>query len=306
MPDPLTDVLTLLDGRSVVSTGLRAGGQWSMRVATYEGLKFNAVIEGKAWLRIENGSPPVLLHAGDCFMLVKGKPFVLTTDLALVPRDAVEIFANAPNGVAAYDSSGDFYVVGGKMTLDTAMASLLVDALPDVIHLSADSGRAGTVRWLLSHLVEEAGGTKPGSDAQARLAMQMLFIELIRAYLDSTEQPHPGWLGALGDRRLGRALQAMHDDPVHPWRLADLAQRAGMSRSSFAARFKLAVGVSALDYLIRWRIHLACRELQRPGATVAHVAASFGYSSESAFGNAFKRVFGQAPRRYLATDPSGR
>ena len=306
MPDPLTDVLTLLDGRSVVSTGLRAGGEWSMRVATYEGLKFNAVIAGKAWLRMENGSPPVLLHAGDCFMLARGKPFVLATDLALAPRDAVEIFADAPNGVATYGAREDFHVVGGKMTLDTTMAALLVDALPDVIHLRAGSGRAGTVQWLLSQLVNEAGGTEPGSDAQARLAMQMLFIEMIRACLDATDRPRPGWLGALGDRRLGRALQAMHDDPVHPWRLAELAQRAGMSRSSFAARFKQAVGVSALGYLVRWRMHLACRALQRPGQSVARVAASFGYSSESAFGNAFKRVFGQAPRRYIATDPSTR
>jgi AraC-like DNA-binding protein len=103
-----------------------------------------------------------------------------------------------------------------------------------------------------------------------------------------------GWLRALGDKRLAPALAGLHADPRRAWNLEDLAQEAGMSRTSFVVHFRQVMGVPPLTYLSNWRMHLAERDL-RAGASVAE---AIGYTSESAFSHAFKRTTGTAPGRY--------
>jgi transcriptional regulator GlxA family with amidase domain len=154
------------------------------------------------------------------------------------------------------------------------------------------------LHWLLARLASELNQREAGSEAQARQLMQMMFIELMREYLVS-DQRKKGWLSALADPGIRRALQAMHAEPARAWGLQELADSALMSRSAFAARFKSVVGVPPLDYLIRWRMHLASQALRGGTVSVAEVAESVGYSSESAFGNAFKRVLGHPPKRYV-------
>jgi AraC-like DNA-binding protein len=107
-----------------------------------------------------------------------------------------------------------------------------------------------------------------------------------------------GWLFALADRQMAAAIGAMHEEPAHHWTLQTLAERAGMSRSSFALKFKATVGVSPMDYLTRWRMLLAADRLANGSEPVSAIALSLGYESESAFSTAFKRTMGRSPRQY--------
>jgi AraC-like DNA-binding protein len=107
-----------------------------------------------------------------------------------------------------------------------------------------------------------------------------------------------GWLFALADPQMSDAIHSMHDDPAHPWILQELAERVGMSRSSFARRFKETVGATPIDYLTRWRMLLAGDRLTNSSDPISVISQSLGYESESAFGTAFKRVMGCSPRRY--------
>lgn len=134
-------------------------------------------------------------------------------------------------------------------------------------------------------------------DAHAHLA-QSLLIEALRAHLAERAGHSTGWLFALGDRQMRAAIEAMHSDPARKWSLHDLATIAGMSRSSFAVRFKETVGEPALEYLTRWRMMVAADRLSRRGLPIATVAPMVGYGSESAFGAAFKRVIGASPRQF--------
>jgi AraC-like DNA-binding protein len=126
---------------------------------------------------------------------------------------------------------------------------------------------------------------------------QLLFVQTLRAYLEQASEDDGGWLKGLGDEQLAPALNRMHAETARVWTLTDLAHEAGMSRTSFAVRFREVMGVPPLTYLTNWRMHLAERDL-RAGASVAEVAAAIGYASESAFSNAFKRAMGVAPGRY--------
>jgi AraC-like DNA-binding protein len=104
-----------------------------------------------------------------------------------------------------------------------------------------------------------------------------------------------GWLGALSDARISRALRAIHDEPSRRWTVADLASVARMSRSSFAERFSALVNEAPLSCQSRWRLALALNLLRRPNARVGEVARRVGYDSDAAFGRAFKAQYGVSP-----------
>jgi transcriptional regulator GlxA family with amidase domain len=137
-----------------------------------------------------------------------------------------------------------------------------------------------------------------GASLMTRRLADILLVQALRAYVAVHGADSAGWIGALNDRRIGAALNLMHGDVGHNWKVNELASAVGMSRSGFALRFKELVGIPPLDYLMRWRMQLARDALRRDESSVASLAVKLGYASESAFGNAFKRIFGRAPKRY--------
>jgi AraC-like DNA-binding protein len=123
----------------------------------------------------------------------------------------------------------------------------------------------------------------------------ILIIQALRTWIDSAPEANRGWLAALRDKQLGRALAAIHREPEKSWTVESLASLAGMSRSGFSARFTQLVGESAKRYLTRWRMQLARAQLQQTPDTLAVLADRLGYQSEAAFCRAFKREFGVPP-----------
>ena len=98
--DPLSDVLSLLKPRSYVSGGFDVGGRLSVRFGGHEGIKCYAVVSGEIWLAVEGVCDPVRLKTGDCFLLPRGWPFRLATDLT-APRSRPFQFWPRRAGLAA-------------------------------------------------------------------------------------------------------------------------------------------------------------------------------------------------------------
>ncbi|MBZ7925023.1 AraC family transcriptional regulator [Ensifer adhaerens] len=300
MADILSDVLALVDATSHLSVGLVTGGDWSVRIDHFDGLKFNAVIRGKAWLAVDGIEDPIPMVEGDCFILTRSIGFTLASDLSLEATPASVAFADQEGNIARFGAKDDFLVLGGKMTIDEAAAGLLADVLPSVIHVSAGSTLASDLRWLIEKLVREVSDARPGSRSLPSHLMHLMFVEGIRSCLSETKGINSGWVGALHDPRIGRVLEAMHSDPARRWSLPDLASIAGMSRANLALRFKKLVGTSPLEYLASWRMQLASRELRHTKAAISRVAERLGFSSESAFSATFKRHFGHTPTAHRA------
>jgi len=176
----------------------------------------------------------------------------------------------------------------------------LFASLPPFLHIKKDEGPAS--EWLqanISHVVREAEGGRPGSESLLSNLTELLFVETLRCYLERTESD-AGWLAALNDPGVGKALELIHQDPAQGWTVADLAKRAGMSRSAFAARFSELLGCAPMAYLTRWRIRLASNFLEDVRQSIGGVAAKVGYDSEAAFSRAFKRELGVAPALWRA------
>jgi AraC-like DNA-binding protein len=316
--DPLSQVLELLDLRAASPSRLEAGGRWALSFPGHQHLKIGAVVAGQCWL-IPDQAAPQHLTAGDCYLLVSSHPYTAASDdpassaVPLSPVLASTVPAStvlpSPWPTPAYyqttaDDPGRTILISGSLSFDDTAAALLLDRLPPVSRIAAGSPQASVVAPALQLLAAETAGTAgtaPGSDLMRKQLTCILFIQVLRALLETGETSgpaSPGWLAALRDPQIGAALTLIHQDPARRWTVAELAAAAGLSRSSFALRFRTLVGLPPLDYLVRWRIQLAARALRSTDRTVAAIGASLGYSSESAFSNAFKRVRGQPPSRY--------
>lgn len=296
--DPFSDLLKLLDAQSIMSGGLVAGGAWAITFPPSDRIKFWGVVRGDCWLAVEGEDAAIAVRTGDVFLLRAPRSHVLASDLAATPVDVADLL-EARRGAIAYHGDGDeFFIIGGKVELSGDSVQLLLDGLPDLIHIRAASRHASSLRWLLEQLVRERDDNRPGVAAASSQLAHLMFIQILRAYFDDAEPLAGGRLRAIGDRRLAPALQLMHGDPAYPWRLGELAKAAAMSRATFSSYFKAVAGVSPMAYLTEWRMRLAERALRDGGASLAALAASLGYGSESAFSNAFKRVTGQSPGYY--------
>src|SRR5580693_7534346 len=297
--DPLSDVLSRLKPRSYVSGGLDVSGKLSVRFGRHDGIKCYAVVSGQIWLAVEGVAEPVRLKTGDCFLLPRGCAFRLATDLTAPPIEALSILATARRigGVVTVNGGGDCLVVGGHFALTGDHAGMLLGILPPIVHIRKESDKAA-LRWSLERMRQELLEPQPGGFLIAQHLAHMMLVQALRLHLAEGLRGGVGWLFALADKQMSAAINAMHDDPAHRWTLQELAERAAMSRSTFALKFKETVGASPMEYLTRWRMLLAGDKLANSSDPVSVTALSLGYESESAFSTAFKRVMGCSPRQY--------
>ena len=297
--DPLSDVLSLLKPLSLMSAGFDAAGDWSIQFPDQqETIKCGAVVTGSCWLSVEGVADPVRLEEGESFLLPRGRPFRLASDMRLEPVEARRVFPPARRGgIVTHNGGGDFFLVSCRFALAGHHATILLRMLPPILHLRKETDQAA-LRWCVERMMQELGDGAPGGFLVVQHLAQMMLVQALRLHLAEGAEGGVGWLFALADKRMGAAIGAMHNDPAHRWTLQQLAARAGMSRSSFALRFKETVGTSPLDYLTRWRMLLAGDRLESSGDPVSVIALSLGYDSESAFSTAFKRVMGCSPRQY--------
>jgi AraC-like DNA-binding protein len=303
--DPLSEVLALLKPESLVSGGFMVPGDITLCFPKHQGVKCYAMLAGQCWLMVEGVPDPILLDAGDCFILPRGLPFQLTTDLMLEPIHYTLAWGrlSKTNDVPKI-TEGSRYIAGGFFRFTGGHAEMLLQSLPPIVHIRREPDKAA-MRWSLERMREELRDPQPGGSLIAQQLAYMMLIQALRLHLADTASARSGWLSALSDKHMSIAIAAMHNDPGYSWTLQSLAERVGMSRSVFALRFRETVGATPMEYLIRWRMLLAADRLKNSSDGLSTIAQSLGYKSESAFGKAFRRVMGCSPRQYTRSAAPG-
>jgi AraC-like DNA-binding protein len=296
--DPLSEVLALLKPQSYSSGGFGVGDDIAIQFGRHVGIKCYAVMSGHCWLRVESVPEPVHLQAGDCFILPRGLPFSLATDLSLPPIDFQLLLPQlrAAAALAEQKITGN-YLAGGHFVLTGSHAAVLLQSLPPIVHIAKESDKA-VMRWSLERMKEELRNPQPGGALIAQQLAYMMLVQALRLHLADDTRTGTGWLFALADKQMSAALACMHEEPERAWTLQSLAERVGMSRSIFALRFKQTAGATPMEYLTRWRMLLAGEKLKTSTDPIAAIACSLGYDSESAFSKAFRRVLGCSPRQH--------
>jgi AraC-like DNA-binding protein len=298
--DPLSDVLSLLRVKSVLSARFEAADPWALRFPAYRHVKFGGVIKGDRWVWIEGVTVPVKLHEGDFYLLTDGSPYCFASDPDVSLQDGEKLFADHLNadGIVRYGQGEARTIsVGGLFEFDGDMSGLLLNFLPPLVHVSANSPDAKPLSAALALFKAETDSVRPGATAMAASVANIVLVNVLRAHLAANPRS-AGWLGALSDPRIGAALRLMHAAIAHRWKVEELASKVGMSRTAFIERFKGLVGLPPLEYLIRWRMTMAKDALKTSNDNLASIAAAVGYASETTFSSTFKKIFGQSPSRY--------
>jgi AraC-like DNA-binding protein len=301
--DELSTVFDVVQIQGIVSGGFAVGGRWTTRFELHDPLKLIAIVRGSAQLQADGIPAPIQLAAGDVAILNNRSWAVLTGGPGDGPPRTISITqADTFARIDGIDSAAtDIDVcVGGHVDVNEAGHELLTAALPPVGHVRAGQVEASGLHATLDRLVDEVTGHRLGAAFAVQQYGQLLLLDVLRAYIAQQSELPQGWLRALTDTRLRPALHLMHSEPGKPWRLEELAKASAMSRTSFAERFRSVTGVPPLSYLSSWRMLLAQRALRDADTRVGDLAFELGYTSESAFSNAFKREVGMSPLRYRA------
>ena len=295
--DVLADILAVTRLIGSVFCHATAAAPWGLRVDSSPKASFHIVVDGSCWLVIDQRSPR-RLNAGDLVLLSRGAGHALCDDPAS-PRVSLDQW-RAQRGRRARGAVTD--LLCGTYDLGSQGNHPVLRLLPPLIHLSAhDSARLQTTLRLL---LDEFDRPDVGSSKVLSRLLDVLFIQILRAWIDRQPEGSSGWLGALRDPAIGRALSALHRAPARPWTVKSLAAAAGLSRAVFARRFKDLVGATPLAYLTQVRLDTAARLLRTTDDPLAEIAQSVGYTSEFAFNRAFRRKRGSPPGRFRMMRPT--
>jgi AraC-like DNA-binding protein len=298
--DPLGEALHFLRMNGAYYCRSELTAPWGLTLPPMPGyMWFHVVTSGRFWL--ETGR--------------EERQWVQPGDLALVPHGDGHILRSEPGSPAPgildleYEAVSDRYgilrhggggapasLICGAVRFAHPAAGNLIEVLPGTIHIEASSSlRLEWMQSVLRLMASEAAALQPGGEAVITRLGDILVIQAIRAWMERAPAARMGWLGALQDPQIGRAISHIHRDPARNWTVASLAHEQAMSRSAFAARFTELVGEPVMSYVARWRMQVAVSALKEEGATVGELADRLGYRSEAAFSRAFKRVIGVSP-----------
>lgn len=281
---------------------LNVTGNWSYSLTRQDTILFYLVMSGGFCIDVGNG--PRETHAGDMIMIPSAYQHVsyalnYHSDEAQ-PLD--ELLTSCKDHTLDLKGDGDSEasLILIECKYDKAMIRPLLSVLPPILPEvnDEDDGRFEVIDVEIRLLTLEAEHERMGKTAVINHWASIMMIECLRVYIESLPEATENWLKAMKDPFLTKALVAMHEMPSENWTINKLAEVAGMSRSSFAQRFKEVVGIPPLTYLMDYRLRLAARYLRLQQNSIGRISGLVGYASDSTFSQAFKRVYGISPKAY--------
>ena len=320
--DPLSSVLKSIRLEGAVFLDAEFTAPWCMRgcygmtsvkqqlAAAEHVVLFHFLTEGACRVRLAEGGEALEVRAGDLILFAQDDRHLMGSDLHLAPLeadnliDAATSVATDPAFVPIRHGGGGAATrfVCGYLACSRSLCRPLFEALPRMLRIELGDGHtAALVRELLRVGVRESSASRPGAQSTLAKLAELMFVEALRRRVDTVPPEGRGWLAALRDIQIGRALARLHEMPERAWTVDALSREVGMSRSVLATRFALLVGESPMQYLTRWRLALAARALRAGNDAISRVAERSGYETEAAFSRAFKREFGLPPATWRKT-----
>ncbi|WP_367108524.1 helix-turn-helix domain-containing protein [uncultured Psychrobacter sp.] len=283
---------------------IKGFGDWSYTINRQDTILFYLVLSGSFCINV--GSEIREAHTGDTIMISNAYQHVcyatghdgsnaVPLDTELVNYKDSSIVLNKESNDA---QNASLILIECRYERDMMqpLLTVLPTILPELSRMA--DGRFDVIDVEVKLLTLESEHERMGKTAVINHWASIMMIECLRTYVESLPEATDNWLMALKDPYLAKALAAMHDAPERNWTIHKLAEVAGMSRSSFAQRFKDVVGVPPLTYLIDYRLRLSARYLRRQQHSISRISELVGYASDSTFSQAFKRVYHVSPKAY--------
>src|SRR5574338_803853 len=307
--DPLSDVLRVVRLNGAFFYFVEASAPWSVQAAPARQLaprimpesehliSYHIVTSGTCWGGVV-GEAQVPLRTGDVIVFPHGDPHFISSERGVHVEDD-ELAASPdryPGTVVLGHGSADATFVCGFLGCDASPFNPLLNALPKCLHVPGAAG--GWLSEFPRQVVAESRQGRMGAETVLTRMAELMFVEVLRRYLETLAPEQSGWLAGLKDPTIGAALASLHAQPSRAWTLADLAHEVGSSRTVLAERFTALVGIPPMQYLTQGRLQLATNLLASTTAKVAAIGLDVGYESEAAFSRAFNRAIGQSPAEF--------
>jgi AraC-like DNA-binding protein len=271
---------------------------------------FHFVVQGECRVRLAEGGEEIEATAGDLILFAQDDRHLMGSDLRVAPLeadhliDAATAVAANPAFVPIREGGGGAatHFVCGYLACNRSLCRPLFDALPRLLRIRlGDEAATQLWRQLVRAGVGISGSPVPGAELTLAKMAELMFVEALRRHVAALPQDGKGWLAALRDAQIGRALALLHEAPERAWTVDELARDVALSRSVLATRFASLVGESPMQYLTRWRLALAARALRAGNDAISRIAERSGYATDAAFSRAFKREFGLPPSNWRKT-----
>jgi AraC-like DNA-binding protein len=310
--DALSDVLLAVRLSGALFFDIDASAPWvaetpagpSIVEAMFPGsehlISYHVITSGTCWASVP-GEPPMQLSAGDVIVLPHGDTHVLGSAPELRRSPDMSLYrypsdGQLPVSISMGDRQGEAaHFVCGFLGCDARPYNPLLSALPRVIRVS---NIAGALPTYMQHAIAESKNQRMGGASVLSRLSELMFVDVVRRYLETLPPERADWLAGLRDPFVGRAIAALHRDPAREWTIESLAREAALSRSALAERFTHFVGKPPMQYLTNWRMQLAANHLLTSLESVASIANRVGYDSEAAFSRAFKKAVGVPPSQW--------
>ena len=264
-------------------------------------IAYHVVTEGRMFANIV-GEAPIAVEAGEVIVFTNGDPHALSSSPGMradpiTPDTLNAALAGQLPHFLNYGGAGptSAKLVCGFLACDARPFNPLLENLPPVIKAGDPESDTGWLGHFAGFAMTETAGGRAGGESVLAKLSELMFIEVVRRYLEALPPEQAGWLAGLRDPFVGKALSLLHGAPAFSWTIEELAKQVGLSRSVLAERFTNLVGTPPLHYLAKWRMQIAMGILSGGNSNVASVAAEIGYESEAAFSRAFKKMMGIPP-----------
>jgi AraC-like DNA-binding protein len=300
--------LTRLRGSIYCQTSARA--PWGLRFDESPDAYFHLVTSGTCW--IVAGGQKLQLVPGDVILLPHGAEHSLAdlpTSRCLALSDWLKRRkSNRRTSQLGNGTGAETQVLCGVYVFDVSgPRHPVLRLLPRLVHVPATRARAhNELAGTVASLSQEYENSGLGASVIVSRLLDVLFVQILRAWVEQQPRGHSGWLGALRDTTIARALSLLHADLSRAWQVEELAKKLGTSRPVLARRFVAEVGVPPVAYLTQARMQAAAHLLRESDASLPSIAKAVGYTSEFAFNRAFRRELGAPPGTYRKSEAGGR
>lgn len=302
--DVLTDVLDRVRLKGTVLFHYELGRPWSLSLPKFPDAVFHYLSRGSAGLALEDGRT-VRISAGDFVLVSRGEPHLLSCGRGAKPFPLLDLDRQPAHLGPVRHGGGEGPIstmICGYFSLSRPSRIGVLEALPPLLHLRPAND--GWLELLLQRMVVESAVQHPGQQAVLSRMTEVLFVEALRSWIKTLDPGEGGWLGAMSDPYIGKALQLIHEQSQRPWTLAELGRSAGLGRSAFSARFTRLVGQPVHRYMVARRMDEAALMLEASDDAIDRIAARVGYETTTAFSKAFRQHYGISPGRYRSANGS--
>lgn len=305
--DPLSDLLRIVRLDGAYFYGVEAAEPWSAETlpaaqltprimpASEHLISYHILTQGKCW-GVVAGHDPVELSAGDVIVFPHGDAHQMCSAPGV--RTGRDVYKSLPERYPftvnlSHAGAPTTSIVCGFLGCDRRPFNPLLASLPRIVVVRRMSND-----WLgnfVRQVTEDSRQGRSGARGVLTRLAELMFVEVLRRYVDDLPAGHTGWLAGLRDEVVGKALGLLHERPGRAWTLVTLAKGVGTSRSNLARRFTGLMGQPPMKYLAQWRMQVAAHLLTQSDAKLSAVGSEVGYDSEAAFSRAFKKATGVSP-----------